>query len=285
MQEFITTLDLDFSYISEEEQVDVLKKVNLKVKKGEFIALLGHNGCGKSTLAKHFNAILLPTGGKVYVDGIDTADENSKLDIRQRVGMVFQNPDNQIVSTIVEEDVAFGPENLGLPREEIRKRVDNALKTVGMYEYRAHAPHKLSGGQKQRIAIAGVIAMEPACIVFDEPTAMLDPSGRDEVLKTIVNLCRNKHIAVILITHYMDEAAMADRVIVMGKGEIIRDASPEEVLGDITFMKEHSLDVPQSALLSHKLKKLRIPLTGTSLNPEQCADSIEKAWRSLNGNN
>ena len=221
----LKTEGLRFSY--QEETIPapvVLDGVDLEIQAGSFVAVLGHNGSGKSTLAKHLNAILLPTGGKVYVDGIDTADEDRLLDIRRTIGMVFQNPDNQIVANVVEEDVAFAPENLGVPPEEIRRRVDDALKAVGMYEYREHAPHLLSGGQKQRIAIAGVIAMQPRCIVLDEPTAMLDPIGRSEVLKTIKELNRASGVTVVLITHHMDEAAQADRLVVMAKGRVVAAA-------------------------------------------------------------
>ena len=227
-QSIIKTQQLRFSYAADEGSVPpvVLDGVDLEIAEGSFVAVLGHNGSGKSTLAKHMNAILLPTGGKVYVSGIDTADEDALLDIRRTVGMVFQNPDNQIVANVVEEDVAFAPENLGVPSEEIRRRVDEALRQVGMYEYREHAPHLLSGGQKQRVAIAGVIAMRPRCIVLDEPTAMLDPIGRSEVMKTIRALNRTSGVTVVLITHHMDEAAMADRLVVMAKGKIVSDGPP-----------------------------------------------------------
>ena len=219
--------DVRFSYVTAEGVAPiVLDGVSLSIEEGSFVAVLGHNGSGKSTLAKHFNSILLPTGGKVYVDGMDTADEELLLSIRRTVGMVFQNPDNQIVANVVEEDVAFAPENLGVPPEEIRRRVDDALKAVGMYEFREHAPHLLSGGQKQRIAIAGVIAMQPRCIVLDEPTAMLDPIGRADVLRTIKALNRQRGVTVVLITHHMDEAAQADRLVVMTKGRVIADGAP-----------------------------------------------------------
>ena len=223
----------------------VLKDVSLSVPEGQFLAVLGHNGCGKSTLAKHFNAILTPTSGKVTVAGIDTSDEDKLFDIRQTVGMVFQNPDNQLVATIVEEDVAFAPENMGIPQPEIRQRVDDALKQVDMYEYREHAPHQLSGGQKQRVAIAGVIAMQPRCIVMDEPTAMLDPKGRREVMETIHTLNREKGITVVLITHYMDEAAQADRVVVMDGGNIIMDDVPKKIFSQVKKLRSVGLDVPQ----------------------------------------
>ena len=247
---FISVENLSYHYESNDEnnltKVDVIKNLNMEVKKGEFLCVLGHNGSGKSTLAKHFNAILLPCGGKVYVDKMDTADEEKCVDIRSNVGLVLQNPDNQLVASVVEEDVAFGPENLGVPPKEIRKRVDNALKAVDMYEYRKNAPYKLSGGQKQRVAIAGIIAMEPSCIVLDEPTAMLDPRGRQEVMDTITKLNRERGITIVLITHYMDEAVKADRVIVMDDGKILTEGTPKEVFSQVDLIKEHSLDVPQA---------------------------------------
>lgn len=225
---------------------EALSGVSLAVEKGEFVALLGHNGCGKSTLAKHFNAMLLPTSGKVFVAGMDTTEEALKYEIRRRVGLVLQNPDNQLVASIVEEDVAFGPENLGVPPKEIRQRVDDALKAVEMYDYRLAAPYKLSGGQKQRVAIAGIIAMQPECIVLDEPTAMLDPRGRTEVLDTIHKLNRELGITIVLITHYMDEAVTADRVVVMDSGRILTEGTPKEVFSKVELLKQHHLDVPQA---------------------------------------
>ena len=228
--------------------------------------------------------MLLPSGGKVYVRNMDTEDESLKFAIRQQVGMVLQNPDNQIVATIVEEDVAFGPENLGIDPKEIRRRVDEALKTVDMYDYRTHAPHKLSGGQKQRVAIAGVIAMEPDCIVFDEPTAMLDPSGRREVMNTIEKLCRQKNIAVVLITHNMDEAARADRIVIMDNGEIIREGPPAEIFSDSAVRRGHNLDSPQASALAEELKKRGFYLGASVLSPEQCAEAIYKYWRCYGGN-
>ena len=240
------------------------------------MAVLGHNGCGKSTLAKQFNGLLLPTGGTVYIDEMDTKQEENYWDIRKNVGMVFQNPDNQIVATVVEEDVAFAPENLGVPSEEIRKRVDEALKTVDMYEMRHHAPHLLSGGQKQRVAIAGAIAMNPKCIVFDEPTAMLDPKGRKEVLETILKLKREKNMTVVLITHYMDEAVMADRVIVMDRGKVLRDDIPRNVFSEVRFLKGLGLDVPQVTELCYLLKKSGIPVRHDVLTVEECAEEIMK---------
>ena len=252
----------------------VLEGIDLTVEKGSFVALLGHNGCGKSTLAKHFNAMLLPTGGTVLVRGIDTTDEEKKYEIRSTVGMVLQNPDNQLVSTIVEEDVAFGPENLGVPPEEIRRRVDDALKAVGMYEYREHAPHKLSGGQKQRVAIAGVIAMQPECIVLDEPTAMLDPQGRREVMQTIRALNRERGITVVLITHYMDEAVQADRVVVMDEGRILMDGTPREVFSRVDDLRRVELDVPQPTELCAALKADGLPLPDGVLSVDECVEAL-----------
>ena len=273
----IKTENLRFTY-AEAGEVNplVLDGVSLNIETGTFVAVLGHNGSGKSTLAKHLNAILLPSGGKVYVDGIDTMDEERLLDIRRTVGMVFQNPDNQIVANVVEEDVAFAPENLGVPPEEIRRRVDDALKTVGMYEYREHAPHKLSGGQKQRVAIAGIIAMETKCIVLDEPTAMLDPRGRTEVMETIQRLNREKGITIVLITHYMDEAVQAGRVVVMDEGNILRDGTPREVFADVEFLKRHDLDVPQATELSYRLAAAGIKLPGMPLGVEECVGMFRR---------
>ena len=235
------------------------------------MAILGHNGSGKSTLAKHMNAILLPSGGTVYVDGMDTANEDKLLDIRRTVGMVFQNPDNQIVANVVEEDVAFAPENLGIPPEEIRRRVDDALKAVGMYEFREHAPHLLSGGQKQRIAIAGVIAMQPRCIVLDEPTAMLDPIGRADVLRTIKELNRTRGVTVVLITHHMDEAAQADRLIVMAKGRVVADGTPKEVFSDVEGLKAVGLTVPHTTQLLWELRQEGCDVPLDALSDEECA--------------
>ena len=240
--DYLQTQDVRFSYDEDESGiVEVLKGVTLGIQKGDFVSLLGHNGSGKSTLAKHFNAILLPSGGKVYVDTMDTTDDSLKFEIRKRVGLILQNPDNQLVASIVEEDIAFGPENLGVPPAEIRQRVDDALKAVDMYEYREHAPHKLSGGQKQRVAIAGIIAMEPSTIVLDEPTAMLDPRGRQEVMDTITKLNREKGITIVLITHYMDEAIAANRVVVMDKGNILMDGTPKEIFFSGRLIKVTSL--------------------------------------------
>ena len=236
--------------------------------------MLGHNGSGKSTLAKHFNAVLLPSGGACYVDGMNTADEDKLFDIRQTVGMVFQNPDNQLVATIVEEDVAFGPENIGVPPAEIRQRVDDALRSVGMYEFREHAPHQLSGGQKQRIAIAGVIAMRPRCIVLDEPTAMLDPRGRVEVLSTIREMNKQYGITVVLITHYMDEAAQCDRVVVVDDGKIILDGTAREVFTHVQLLKSRGLDVPQSTDLANDLADVGYSIDRSILGEEECADAL-----------
>ena len=274
-QAILETKDLHFRYDEEEGPSPVvLDGVDLQIQEGTFVAVLGHNGSGKSTLAKHMNAILLPTGGKVYVDGMDTADEEKLMDIRRTVGMVFQNPDNQIVANVVEEDVAFAPENLGVPPEEIRRRVDDALKAVGMYEYREHAPHLLSGGQKQRVAIAGVIAMQPRCIVLDEPTAMLDPIGRSEVLKTIKQLNRTSGVTVVLITHHMDEAAQADRLVVMSKGKVIADGAPREVFKQVEALKEVGLTVPETTELLWELQKAGVNVSMDALNDEECAREL-----------
>lgn len=279
MSSIIETKELRFAYPADEgrEVVFALRGVDLSIEKGSFVVVLGHNGSGKSTLAKTFNAVLLPTGGKVYVEGMDTMDEALLLAIRQRVGMVFQNPDNQIVANVVEEDVAFAPENLGVPQAEIRRRVDEALKAVGMYEFVTHAPHLLSGGQKQRIAIAGVIAMEPECIVLDEATAMLDPIGRREVLSTIHRLNREKGITVILITHHMNEAEDADRVVVMDDGLVAMDGSPREVFVRIDELRGMGLTAPDTVDLLDRLRKhgWKVPLDAMSV--EECADAIAQA--------
>ena len=254
--------------------VAVFKDLNLQIEEGTFVAILGSNGCGKSTLAKHFNTILLPCGGSVSVFGLDTADEEKLIQIRRTVGMVFQNPDNQIVANVVEEDVAFGPENLGVASPAIRHRVDNALKQVGMYEYREHAPHLLSGGQKQRVAIAGVIAMEPKCIVLDEPTAMLDPRGRREVMETIRNLNKQKDITVVLITHHMDEAAQAQRVVVLHKGEVALDGTPREVFSHVETLHNLDLAAPETVELCWELNKNGFDLPLERLNAEECAQTL-----------
>lgn len=271
----IKTEDLRFSYpAAEGVSPVVLDGVDLAIKEGSFVAVLGHNGSGKSTLAKHMNAILLPSGGKVYVDGIDTTDEDRLLDVRRAVGMVFQNPDNQIVANVVEEDVAFAPENLGVLPEEIRKRVDEALKAVNMYEFREHAPHLLSGGQKQRIAIAGVIAMEPRCVVLDEPTAMLDPTGRADVLRTIKALNQERGVTVVLITHHMDEAAQADRLVVMSKGRVVADGVPKEVFSHVEELKAVGLTVPQTTQLLWELRQEGISVPLDALSDEECAAAL-----------
>ena len=268
--------NLVFKYTASENQEEkiAINDVNLQITEGEFIAILGHNGSGKSTMAKHMNALLIPTDGKMLVNKMDTSDMNNLWNIRETAGMVFQNPDNQLVATIVEEDVAFGPENLGVPPEEIRKRVDEALERVGMSEYKRHAPHLLSGGQKQRIAIAGILAMKPKCIIFDEPTAMLDPSGRKEVLDTIIDLNKNYGITVILITHYMDEAAKADRIVVMDKGKLILDGKPRDVFSNVEKMKSIGLDVPQVTELSYELQKAGINIDTRILDVNEMVNAI-----------
>lgn len=266
--------NLCFRY--EDDGANVLDNVSLEFEHGEMTAVLGHNGCGKSTFAKHLNAILLPEGGKVYIDGIDTKDEDRLYDIRQRVGMVFQNPDNQIVSSIVEEDVAFALENLGVEPSEIRKRVDEALKAVGMYKYRMHSPHQLSGGQKQRVAIAGIIAMRPECIVLDEPTAMLDPNGRKEVMRTITELNQKYGITIILITHYMEEAAMCGRIIVMDNGKVLMDDKPEDVFSRVEELKAVGLDVPQATELIYELNRYGLDLDTHIINEDECAEALIK---------
>ena len=276
-QPILKTENLTFRYTTAEGAAPtVLDGLTLSVRRGEFVAVLGHNGSGKSTLAKHFNAILLPSGGKAYVDGMDTCDENLLLDIRRRVGMVFQNPDNQIVASVVEEDVAFGPENLGVPSEEIRARVDSALAAVGMTEYARHAPHLLSGGQKQRVAIAGVLAMRPECIVLDEPTAMLDPAGRREVLDTVKRLNREQGITVVLITHHMDEAAQADRLIVMHDGHIMADDSPEQVFQNVDGLRSLGLEVPEPVALLYELRQAGVDVPLTALTVDECAGVLKK---------
>jgi len=279
MENIIKTENLDFAYSSIDGSVPklVLNDLNIELEKGTFIAIIGHNGSGKTTLAKQFNAILLPGGGRVLIDGMDTTDEELIIEIRRRVGMVFQNPDNQIVATVVEEDVAFAPENLGYPSEEIRKRVDEALKIVGMYEFRKHAPHLLSGGQKQRIAIAGVLAMRPKCIVFDEPTAMLDPRGRESIIRIMRDLRDNHGVTVVLITHHMDEAIDADRLIVMSDGDILMDGAPREVFRDIETLRGTGLDIPETALLLHELKEDGFDLPLDALSVDECADAIYKS--------
>ena len=276
--EMIKTQDLAFTYPGTEDQVNTraLRGVDVTIERGSFVVILGHNGSGKSTLAKTFNAVLLPSGGKVYVEGMDTMDESLLLEIRRRVGMVFQNPDNQIVANVVEEDVAFAPENLGVPSEEIRKRVDDALEAVGMTQYVKHAPHLLSGGQKQRIAIAGVLAMKPECIVLDEATAMLDPIGRREVLAAVEKLNREQGITVVLITHHMNEAEHADRVIVMNDGLIVMDGTPREVFARKGELEAIGLSVPDTVSLLFSLREAGMDVPVDAITVEECADAIMK---------
>ena len=276
LKEIIRTEHLAYTYpdVDDTPGVAVFEDLSLTVEEGSFVAILGTNGCGKSTLAKHFNSILLPTGGKVWVCGIDTSNEDRIMNVRRNVGMVFQNPDNQIVANVVEEDVAFGPENLGISSPEIRHRVNKALKQVGMYEYREHAPHLLSGGQKQRVAIAGVIAMDPKCIVLDEPTAMLDPRGRKEVMDTVLRLNQEKGTTVVLITHHMDEAAKAGRVIVLHKGQVAADGTPKEVFSQVELLHGLGLAAPETVELAWRLNQegLSMPLDG--LEPDECAENL-----------
>ena len=281
MEPIIKTENLCFEYKNEEsgEVTEVLKNVSAEIKKGEFVAVVGHNGSGKSTFAKHINAILMPKSGKVFVDGIDTSLPDRLFDIRKIAGMVFQNPDNQMVANIVEDDVAFAPENLGVPQAEIRRRVDNALKAVNMSAFVKHAPHMLSGGQKQRIAIAGVLAMEPQIIILDEPTAMLDPGGRREIMETLIKLNREREITVLLITHYMDEAALADRVLVMDNGEIIMSGMPSEIFVQVERLRSLGLDTPQTTELVYDLKKRGIDIKQDVLSVDDCADEILRLWR------
>ena len=276
MNKAITVENLSYSYpgVDDTPGVSVFTDLDLTIQEGSFVAILGSNGCGKSTLAKHFNTILLPCGGKVYVCGMDTSDPEKQITIRRNVGMVFQNPDNQIVANVVEEDVAFGPENLGIASPVIRHRVDTALKQVGMYEYREHAPHLLSGGQKQRVAIAGVIAMEPKCIVLDEPTAMLDPKGRREVMDTIARLNIEKGITVVLITHHMDEAARARRVVVLHEGKVALDGTPKEVFSCVEKLHELRLAAPETVELCWEMKKAGYDLPLTDLDPKECAQTL-----------
>ncbi|MBQ9843267.1 MAG: energy-coupling factor transporter ATPase [Oscillospiraceae bacterium] len=279
MSEAIRVEHLAYTYPGVEDTpgVAVFQDLSLTIEEGSFVAVLGGNGCGKSTLAKHFNAILLPCGGKVWVCGMDTSADDRIIPIRRNVGMVFQNPDNQIVANVVEEDVAFGPENLGIASPEIRNRVDRALKQVGMYEYREHAPHLLSGGQKQRIAIAGIIAMEPKCIVLDEPTAMLDPRGRREVMETINRLNESKGITVVLITHHMEEAAQADRVVVLHKGAVAADGTPGEVFSQVELLHDIGLAAPDTVELCYELNQCGFSLPLNALNIEDCAQALYDA--------
>ncbi len=280
----IKASDLTFSYpVSEDEAPElILKGINIAINKGELVAVLGHNGSGKSTFAKHLNAILLPSGGSVTVGGFDTANEDNLIAIRRKAGMVFQNPDNQLVASLVEDDVAFAPENLGIPSDEIRRRVDNAIETVGMTEYKHHEVHRLSGGQKQRVAIAGVLAMEPEILIFDEPTAMLDPQGRKEVLETILSLNREKGITVVLITHYMSEAAKCGRVIVMSDGEVMLDGTPREVFSHVEKLKAVGLSVPHPTALSYELKKEGIPMPDGILTADECVEALHKLLQNVN---
>ncbi|GAA0078259.1 energy-coupling factor transporter ATPase [Clostridium sp. CTA-5] len=277
-QEMIKCTDVSFKYIKNEEgsteEKYAVKNVNFKVNKGEFLVILGHNGSGKSTIAKHMNALLIPSSGTVIVDGLDTNNGENLWEIRSKAGMVFQNPDNQLVATIVEEDVAFGPENLGVESSEIRRRVDQSLDRVGMSEYKRHAPHLLSGGQKQRIAIAGILAIQPECIIFDEPTAMLDPSGRKDVLRTMKDINKNYGITIVLITHYMDEAAQADRIIVMDGGEVKMEGTPKEIFPQVEMMKQIGLDVPQVTELAYELRKEGIDIPKEILNVDEMVNAI-----------
>ena len=273
----IRTENLHFTYQGEENET--LHGVNLEIEEGSFVAILGHNGSGKSTLAKLFNGILLPNEGRVLVNGIDTTHEDKLLDVRRTVGLVFQNPDNQIVANVVEDDVAFAPENLGVEPDEIRRRVDSALKTVGMYEYRQHAPHLLSGGQKQRVAIAGVLAMQPRCIVLDEPTAMLDPVGRREVISTVTRLCREEGITVVLITHHMSECIGADRLVVMSEGRIVADGTPREVFAQVELLRSEGLSVPVTTELIYELNQDGWILPLDALTVNECADAVAAALK------
>lgn len=279
MDNIIEISDVTFEYVDDDNFSKVIDDLSVSVERGSFTVILGHNGSGKSTLAKLITGLLKPQRGTITVDGISTTDDENEIEIHRRVGMVFQNPDNQIVATIVEEDVAFGPENLGIEPAEIRRRVDESLKAVDMYEYRLHAPHKLSGGQKQRVAIAGIIAMEPECIVLDEPTAMLDPRGRKEVIDTIYRLNIEKNITIVLITHYMEEAEKADRVIVMDDGKIALDGTPQTVFSHVDRIKQIGLDVPQTTDLLYQLKKEGIDVPYGIISADECIDVIEKLLR------
>lgn len=281
--EYISVQNVTFKYDEQRDPINdklVLDDISFEVSKGAFVAVLGHNGSGKSTIAKHLNAMLAPQSGKVFIDGLDTSDESLTYDIRRKVGLVLQNPDNQLVASIVEEDVAFGPENLGIPSDEIRERVDESLKAVDMYEHRLKAPYKLSGGQKQRVAIAGIIAMKPDCIVLDEPTAMLDPKGRAEVLDTIMKLNRENGITIVMITHYMEEAVLADRVFVMDNGRMLTEGTPEEVFSKVELMKKHRLDVPQATELCYKLRACGVDIDKLPLTEEECTSLLKEVLRS-----
>ena len=280
--EFISVQNVTFQYDEQREPIKdklVLDDVSFEVKKGAFVAVLGHNGSGKSTIAKHLNAMLVPISGKVYIDGMDTSDESKTFDIRRKVGLVLQNPDNQLVASIVEEDVAFGPENSGIPSDEIRVRVDEALKAVDMYDHRLKAPYKLSGGQKQRVAIAGIIAMKPDCIVLDEPTAMLDPQGRQEVLDTVLKLNKENGITIVMITHYMEEAVLADKVFVMDEGKMLTSGTPREVFSQVELLKKHRLDVPQATELCHKLRACGVEIDHLPLDEEECTSMLKEVLK------
>ena len=282
--DYISVQNVTFQYEAQNESGTVTKNpvlndISFDIKKGEFVAILGHNGSGKSTVAKHLNAMLLPASGKVFIDGLDTSDEKVTYDIRRKVGLVLQNPDNQLVASIVEEDVAFGPENLGVPSDEIRKRVDDALKAVDMYDCRLNAPHKLSGGQKQRVAIAGIIAMKPDCIMLDEPTAMLDPKGRQEVLDTILKLNRENGITIVMITHYMEEAVLADQVYVVDNGRMLTSGTPREGFSQVELLKKHRLDVPQATELCHKLRACGVEIKELPLTEEECTSMLKEVLR------
>ena len=277
--EFISVQNVIFKYDEQREPIKdkmVLNDVSFEVEKGAFVAVLGHNGSGKSTIAKHLNAMLVPVSGKVYIDGMDTSDESKAFDIRRKVGLVLQNPDNQLVASIVEEDVAFGPENIGIPSDEIRVRVDEALKAVDMYDHRLKAPYKLSGGQKQRVAIAGIIAMKPDCIVLDEPTAMLDPQGRQEVIDTVIKLNRESGITIVMITHYMEEAVLADKVFVMDNGKILTSGTPREVFSQVDLLNQHRLDVPQATELCHKLRACGVEIDRLPLTEAECTSMLKE---------
>ena len=274
MDSIISVKNVTYEYKDEDAVVAAVKDLSLNIERGSFTVILGHNGSGKSTLAKMLNGLNKPTSGDIFVDGINTKDEQNEIEVKRKVGMVFQNPDNQIIASIVEEDVAFGPENLGVPPKEIKERVNDALKAVDMLEYKDSTPHRLSGGQKQRIAIAGILAMKPKCIIFDEPTAMLDPSGRNEVLDTIIDLNKNYGITVILITHYMDEAAKADRIVVMDKGKLILDGKPRDVFSNVEKMKSIGLDVPQVTELSYELQKAGINIDTRILDVNEMVNAI-----------
>ena len=280
MDSIISVKNVTYEYKDEETTVAAVKALSLEIERGSFTVILGHNGSGKSTLAKMLNGLNKPTSGDIFVDGINTKDEENEIEVKRKVGMVFQNPDNQIIASIVEEDVAFGPENLGVPPKEIKKRVDDALRAVDMLEFKESTPHRLSGGQKQRIAIAGIIAMQPECLVLDEPTAMLDPKGRAEIIETLIKLNKEKGITVVLITHYMEEAQNADRVLVMNDGEIIADDKPKVIFSDVERLKRVGLDVPQTAELLYNLKKNGFNVDTHALSIKEAADEIIKALHS-----